>query len=64
MWINAELIWRIYRYKNNYTLEINSMVYKSDMQDDYFQCRETPEEIMALIDKATLLVAQISGNTR
>ncbi len=56
MWINSDLIWRMYSYKNNYTPEVHSMVHKSDQLDDYFQCRETPEEIMILINKERELI--------
>lgn len=35
----------------------------ADQEDATWLVNETPEEIMALIDKATLLVAQASGDT-
>lgn len=60
-WLNADLIWRICPYTNQYTPEIRSMIFKSDQQDDYIQVTETPEEIITLIDKAALLAAKVSG---
>lgn len=63
-WVNIEHIWRIVNVEpNSYSPDRHSFIYKSDHSDDYFGVIETTEEIMALIDKAALLAATISGDT-
>lgn len=57
--VNTDQIWRIVRYKGAGTVPGKCMIFRSDIQDDYFVVTETFEEVMALIDKATLLVSQI-----
>lgn len=64
IWLNAELIWKIETGVPDKHRPIDgAWIFKSDQPDDFTRVRETPEEIMALIDKATLLVAKVSGDT-
>lgn len=63
-WLNVDNVWRIRGYKGlEHTHPGRSIITKSEQQGDYFTVTETPEELIALIDKATLLVANLSGDT-
>lgn len=64
IWLNAERIWKIEAGAPDKHRPIDgSWIFKSDQSDDYTRVRETPEELMTLIDKAALLAAQVSGDT-
>jgi hypothetical protein len=64
VWLNASLIWRITSYRDAQQKHpAKSMILKSDISDDYICVTETLDELMALINKASLLAAQISGET-
>lgn len=63
-WLNIDNVWRIRGYTGvEAAHQGKSIIMRSEQQDDYVSVTETPDELMALIDKASLLVAQISGDT-